>query len=78
MVKDNRKNLKDAIETAFNAAVFPAVPQDGGALMAHRTPRDRIDVLPARAAGIVPAGQTGRQICRVKGRRRPKMKRKRR
>jgi len=47
-VKDNQKNLqknlKDAIETAFDAAVFPAVPlgwrrPEGGS--AHRTPHDR-------------------------------------
>ncbi|MGB6324841.1 MAG: hypothetical protein WBG11_03435 [Methylocella sp.] len=48
------------------------------AVPSRRIERRAIDVPPARAAGIEPAGQTGRQICRVKGWRRPKMKRKRR
>jgi len=73
-VKDNQKNLKDAIEMAFNAPVFPLSRWDSGVEKAHgRIERRTIDVLPAKAAGIEREWPTVRRICRVRRWRRQKM-----
>ncbi|HUI21893.1 MAG TPA: ISAs1 family transposase [Methylocella sp.] len=73
-VKDNQKSLKDDIETAFNAPVFPLSRWDNGVEKAHgRIERRTSDVLPAKAAGIEREWPTVRQICRVKRWRRQKV-----
>ena len=65
-VKDNQKNLRENIATAFNEPVFPLVSFEGVIQKAHgRIERRSIDVLPANAAGIENDWSSVKHICRV-------------
>ena len=47
-VKDNQKNLRENIATAFNEPVFPLVSFEGVVQKAQGASRRSIDVLPAK------------------------------
>jgi predicted transposase YbfD/YdcC len=65
-IKDNQKTLREGVETAFNAPVFPFARHDDGLEKAHgRIERSVINVLPARAVGLAEECPTAKQICRV-------------
>lgn len=65
-VKDNQKNLRENIATAFNEPVFPLRSFEGAVEKAHgRLERRFIDVLPASAAGIENDWPSAKQICRL-------------
>ena len=65
-VKDNQKNLRENIATAFNEPVWPLVSFEGAVEKAHgRIEQRSIDVLPANAAGIENDWSSVKHICRV-------------
>ena len=65
-VKDNQKNLRENIQTAFDEPVFPLVSFESDCEKTHgRIERRSIEVLPAIAAGIEKDWPSVQHICRV-------------
>jgi len=65
-VKDNQKNLRENIQTAFDEPVFPLVSFGSDCEKTHgRIERRSIDVLPARAAGIEKDWPSVQHICTI-------------